>query len=80
MKLFTGHGLVINVEIVTNERGSKGYAFVTLDSENACIRAREELHGAHIQGRIIEVSLYIISIDCTFVFINYEYVFEISLK
>ena len=38
-----------------NERGSKGFGFVTLDNREGCERARRELHGCHVQGRIIEV-------------------------
>ena len=45
----------MNVEIVMNERGSKGFGFVTLDNREGCERARRELHGCHVQGRIIEV-------------------------
>ena len=47
----------MNVEIVMNERGSKGFGFVTLDNREGCERARRELHGCHVQGRIIEVRM-----------------------
>ncbi|PAV58976.1 hypothetical protein WR25_14814 [Diploscapter pachys] len=53
--MFTPYGRVVNVEIVMNERGSKGFGFVTLDNREGCERARRELHGCHVQGRIIEV-------------------------
>ena len=48
---------MLNVEIVMNERGSKGFGFVTLDNREGCERARRELHGCHVQGRIIEVRM-----------------------
>ncbi|PAV74942.1 hypothetical protein WR25_26971 [Diploscapter pachys] len=54
--MFTPYGRVVNVEIVMNERGSKGFGFVTLDNREGCERARRELHGCHVQGRIIEES------------------------
>ncbi|ETN72857.1 hypothetical protein NECAME_18649 [Necator americanus] len=38
-----------------NERGSKGFGFVTLDSKEASEAARAALHGTVIQGRVIEV-------------------------
>ncbi|PAV72673.1 hypothetical protein WR25_24663 [Diploscapter pachys] len=54
--MFTPYGRVVNVEIVMKERGSKGFGFVTLDNREGCERARRELHGCHVQGRIIEKS------------------------
>uniref|UniRef100_A0A1I7WW69 RRM domain-containing protein n=1 Tax=Heterorhabditis bacteriophora TaxID=37862 RepID=A0A1I7WW69_HETBA len=45
---------IIDVQVVCNERGSKGFGFVTLDTKEACIRARAELHGRQVQGRVIE--------------------------
>ncbi|CAI5451972.1 unnamed protein product [Caenorhabditis angaria] len=53
--MFYVYGKVLSVEIVTNDRGSKGFGFVTLDSIEACEKARADLHESHVQGRIIEV-------------------------
>ncbi|CAD6199673.1 unnamed protein product [Caenorhabditis auriculariae] len=53
--MFYPYGRVLSVEIVTNDRGSKGFGFVTLDSVHACESARAALHESHVQGRIIEV-------------------------
>ncbi|EFP10913.1 hypothetical protein GCK72_018237 [Caenorhabditis remanei] len=53
--MFFTYGRVLSVEIVTNDRGSKGFGFVTLDSIESCERARAALHESHVQGRIIEV-------------------------
>ncbi|CAB3396839.1 unnamed protein product [Caenorhabditis bovis] len=53
--MFYPYGKVLDVDIVTNDRGSKGFGFVTLDSIAACERARAALHESHVQGRIIEV-------------------------
>uniref|UniRef100_A0A1I7TFL4 RRM domain-containing protein n=1 Tax=Caenorhabditis tropicalis TaxID=1561998 RepID=A0A1I7TFL4_9PELO len=53
--MFFKYGRVLSVEIVTNDRGSKGFGFVTLDSIESCEKARAALHESHVQGRIIEV-------------------------
>uniref|UniRef100_A0A8R1DPR8 RRM domain-containing protein n=1 Tax=Caenorhabditis japonica TaxID=281687 RepID=A0A8R1DPR8_CAEJA len=53
--MFFAYGRVLSVEIVTNDRGSKGFGFVTLDSIESCEKARAALHESHVQGRIIEV-------------------------
>ncbi|CAL2041434.1 unnamed protein product [Caenorhabditis brenneri] len=53
--MFFKYGRVLSVEIVTNDRGSKGFGFVTLDSIDSCEKARAALHESHVQGRIIEV-------------------------
>ncbi|CAI2353601.1 unnamed protein product [Caenorhabditis sp. 36 PRJEB53466] len=53
--MFFPYGRVLSVEIVTNDRGSKGFGFVTLDSIDSCEKARAALHESHVQGRIIEV-------------------------
>ena len=38
-------------EIVVNERGSKGFGFVTLGSAGEAARAKTELHGYIVDGR-----------------------------
>ncbi|KIH66573.1 hypothetical protein ANCDUO_03097 [Ancylostoma duodenale] len=46
---------IMIAEVVMNERGSKGFGFVTLDTKEASEAARTALHGTIIQGRVIEV-------------------------
>ncbi|KAK6737716.1 hypothetical protein RB195_020055 [Necator americanus] len=55
IQMFSPFGKVSNAEVVMNERGSKGFGFVTLDSKEASEAARAALHGTVIQGRVIEV-------------------------
>ncbi|KHJ93833.1 hypothetical protein OESDEN_06250 [Oesophagostomum dentatum] len=55
IQMFSPFGKVSNAEVVMNERGSKGFGFVTLDSKEASEAARTALHGTVIQGRVIEV-------------------------
>ncbi|KAK5976741.1 RRM domain-containing protein [Trichostrongylus colubriformis] len=55
IQMFTPFGVVSNAEIVMNERGSKGFGFVTLDTKEGCDAARAALNGTIIQGRVIEV-------------------------
>jgi RNA recognition motif-containing protein len=54
--LFGRYGNVTDVEILFNDRGSKGFGFVTLGSRNEAMRARLVLHGAIVEGRRIEVN------------------------
>lgn len=53
--MFSPFGQVSNAEIVMNERGSKGFGFVTLDSKEASEAARAALNGTVVNGRVIEV-------------------------
>ncbi|WKX93719.1 hypothetical protein Q1695_011184 [Nippostrongylus brasiliensis] len=55
IKLFSPFGKVSDAEIVMNERGSKGFGFVTLDSKESSEAARTALNGSVVQGRVIEV-------------------------
>ncbi|EYC12424.1 hypothetical protein Y032_0047g1471 [Ancylostoma ceylanicum] len=55
IQMFSPFGKVSNAEVVMNERGSKGFGFVTLDTKEASEAARAALHGTIIQGRVIEV-------------------------
>ncbi|KAK6018107.1 hypothetical protein OSTOST_16353 [Ostertagia ostertagi] len=55
IQMFTPFGVVSNAEIVMNERGSKGFGFVTLDTKEGCDAARAALNGLVVQGRVIEV-------------------------
>ncbi|KAK2816944.1 hypothetical protein Q5P01_025135 [Channa striata] len=47
---------ILDVEIIFNERGSKGFGFVTFESSADAERAREKLHGTLVEGRKIEVN------------------------
>ncbi|KTF84146.1 hypothetical protein cypCar_00028083 [Cyprinus carpio] len=49
-------GKILDVEIIFNERGSKGFGFVTFESAVEADRAREKLNGTIVEGRKIEVN------------------------
>ena len=44
------------MEIIFNERGSKGFGFVTFANSSDADRAREHLQATVVEGRKIEVS------------------------
>ncbi|OWR43485.1 RNA binding protein fox-1 2 [Danaus plexippus plexippus] len=50
------YGTILDVEIIFNERGSKGFGFVTFANSGDAERARERLHGTVVEGRKIEVN------------------------
>ncbi|RXN31680.1 RNA binding fox-1 -like protein [Labeo rohita] len=52
----TQFGKILDVEIIFNERGSKGFGFVTFESAVEADRAREKLNGTIVEGRKIEVN------------------------
>ncbi|XP_059480457.1 RNA binding protein fox-1 homolog 2 isoform X6 [Neocloeon triangulifer] len=54
--MFGQFGQILDVEIIFNERGSKGFGFVTFASSADAERAREKLHGTVVEGRKIEVN------------------------
>ncbi|TMS36642.1 hypothetical protein L596_003758 [Steinernema carpocapsae] len=54
--MFERFGPVSDVEIIFNERGSKGFGFVTMEKSNDAEKARLELHGSTVEGRKIEVN------------------------
>ncbi|MEQ2184629.1 RNA binding protein fox-1 2 [Goodea atripinnis] len=56
-QMFGQFGKILDVEIIFNERGSKGFGFVTFETSADAERAREKLHGTLVEGRKIEVSL-----------------------
>ncbi|XP_014680907.1 PREDICTED: RNA binding protein fox-1 homolog 1-like isoform X3 [Priapulus caudatus] len=49
-------GPILDVEIIFNERGSKGFGFVTFQNPTDADRAREKLNGTIVEGRKIEVN------------------------
>ncbi|XP_012891790.1 PREDICTED: RNA binding protein fox-1 homolog 3 [Dipodomys ordii] len=49
-------GKILDVEIIFNERGSKGFGFVTFETSSDADRAREKLNGTIVEGRKIEVN------------------------
>ncbi|XP_063077417.1 RNA binding protein fox-1 homolog 1 isoform X3 [Engraulis encrasicolus] len=55
-QMFGQFGKILDVEIIFNERGSKGFGFVTFESSADADRARDKLHGTVVEGRKIEVN------------------------
>jgi len=55
-QMFGQYGTILDVEIIFNERGSKGFGFVTFASAAEADKAREKLNGQIIEGRKIEVN------------------------
>ncbi|KAJ8363299.1 hypothetical protein SKAU_G00121300 [Synaphobranchus kaupii] len=55
-QMFGQFGKILDVEIIFNERGSKGFGFVTFETSAEAERARERLHGTLVEGRKIEVN------------------------
>ncbi|KJH43394.1 hypothetical protein DICVIV_10586 [Dictyocaulus viviparus] len=54
--MFERFGPVMDVEIIFNERGSKGFGFVTMEKAADAEKARQELHGSMVEGRKVEVN------------------------
>ncbi|XP_065579753.1 RNA binding protein fox-1 homolog 3-like isoform X2 [Artemia franciscana] len=54
--MFGQFGSILDVEIIFNERGSKGFGFVTFANSSDADKAREKLHGTVVEGRKIEVN------------------------
>ncbi|CAL1273158.1 unnamed protein product [Larinioides sclopetarius] len=55
-QLFGQFGPILDVEIIFNERGSKGFGFVTFANSADADRSREQLNGTVVEGRKIEVN------------------------
>ncbi|XP_058874942.1 RNA binding protein fox-1 homolog 2-like isoform X2 [Acipenser ruthenus] len=55
-QMFGQFGKILDVEIIFNERGSKGFGFVTFEAGEDAEKAREALHGSLVEGRKIEVN------------------------
>ena len=54
--VFQKYGTVADVEIIFNERGSKGFGFVTFEDKGEAEQAKQELNGSIIEGRKVEVN------------------------
>jgi len=55
-RLFSSCGTVTDVQVVTNEKGSKGFGFVSLSNSEEAVVAQRTLHGTIVEGRRIEVN------------------------
>merc|ERR1712025_114866 len=55
--MFAKFGEVIDVQVIYNDKGSKGFGFVTLSKGADADMARLVLHNSVVEGRIIEVNL-----------------------
>ncbi|CAF4731681.1 unnamed protein product, partial [Rotaria magnacalcarata] len=61
--MFEQFGEIVDTEIIFNERGSKGFGFVTFALNEDADAAREKFHGAIIEGRKIERMMH----GCSFI-------------
>ena len=50
-----GYGEIMSAEVIFNERGSKGFGFVTFSNGEDATKAKEDLNGKVMDGRRIEV-------------------------
>jgi len=55
-QMFGKYGNITDVEIIFNERGSKGFGFITFATHEEGERAKKGLHGTIVEGRKIEVN------------------------
>lgn len=53
---FQGFGEIVDAEIIFNERGSKGFGFITFMTAEDANVARDAISGKTIDGRRVEVS------------------------
>ena len=54
--MFEKYGKVNEVEIIFNERGSKGFGFVSFAKREDADVAKKALHQTKVDGRIVEVN------------------------
>jgi len=54
--LFGRYGIVTHAEIIFNDKGSKGFGFVTMSTASSAHLARMSLDGVTVEGRRIEVN------------------------
>uniref|UniRef100_A0A8B9HHK3 RNA binding protein fox-1 homolog n=1 Tax=Astyanax mexicanus TaxID=7994 RepID=A0A8B9HHK3_ASTMX len=74
-QMFGQFGKILDVEIIFNERGSKGFGFVTFETSADADRAREKLNGTIVEGRKIEVYIKALNANCLL-----PYVFSVGWK
>ena len=55
-RFFATYGLVIDAEVIFNEKGSKSFGFITLGTAWEKAWARQQLHGAIVEGLKVEVN------------------------
>ena len=56
MVLFSKYGTVVDAEIIFNEKGSKGFGFVSMANHSEAAYAKAVLQGAIVEGRRIDVN------------------------
>lgn len=54
--MFSQFGPILDAEIIFNERGSKGFGFISFAHPHDANRAKQLLHGLVVDGRQIEVN------------------------
>ena len=57
----------MDAEIIFNDRGSKGFGFVTFANGDEALKARDDLNGRVVDGRKIEVRMFLVPDTHTFV-------------
>ena len=55
-QIFGVYGEITDVEIIFNEKGSKGFGFLTFKNSEDAQRAKDTMHRQLIEGRVIEVN------------------------
>ena len=55
--MFSGFGTVLDAEIISNERGSRGYGFVTMARREEADLVLAMLHNSFIDNRVVHVNL-----------------------
>ena len=56
MQLFCRVGSVLEAEVIYNDRGSKGFGFITMASMEDANNALSRLHRSVVEGRLIQVN------------------------
>ena len=56
MQLFSRVGSVLEAEVIYNDRGSKGFGFITMASREDASTAQSRLHRTVVDGRPIQVN------------------------
>ncbi|GMS79558.1 hypothetical protein PENTCL1PPCAC_1733, partial [Pristionchus entomophagus] len=54
--MFAAHGEVVEAEVIFNERGSKGFGFVTMANKDGADAAKAAINGKNFEGRMVEVN------------------------